>query len=217
MGIVIVTLLFLLSLAVMLFGLITVIKPFWIIKTRLYAGFVILGGFILFISSIVGMFAVMPDDIKNAAETEEKREEEKKKEEPQKRNEEEEKEAEKPKPAPEPSKPKSLPEISDFEKQMAIDQIKQEPEVKDALIKIKDDKITLVVQLSIPVEKERAQEIGDNFVRMLAAFTDGLDMPTKHYLGELWDHYDLHIGVGTGPDNFIAQGAKVKTGKRIIW
>lgn len=84
--IVLYSLLFLLSFPVILFGIITVIKPFWIIKSRKYAGLVILGGFILFIGSMIGAFSSIPEDISNPpkaeAEKEAKKEEEPEEEKP---------------------------------------------------------------------------------------------------------------------------------------
>src|SRR5690606_29520629 len=109
------------------------------------------------------------------------------------------------------------PEISEHAKEMTIDFITDDPLVKDAHIEVEGDKVTIAIIVNAAMNEERAREVGDNFVRFLNTMVDGTKPATKHYLGSLWDHYDLHIGVGTGPDHFIAQGAKVRTGKRIIW
>lgn len=46
---------------------------------------------------------------------------------------------------------------------------------------------------------------------------DDLKSPSKDNLGELYDYYDLQVGVGTGPDDFIAQGAMVTNASKITW
>lgn len=109
------------------------------------------------------------------------------------------------------------PEISEHAKEMTIDFITDDPLVKDAHIEVKGDKVTIAIIVNAAMNEERAKEVGDNSVRFLNTMVDGTEPATKHYLGSLWDYYDLHVGVGTGPDHFIAQGAKVKTAKRIIW
>ena len=109
------------------------------------------------------------------------------------------------------------PEISEHAKKMAVDFITDDPLVKDAHIEVKDDKVTLAIVVNAAMNEERAKEVGDNLVRFLNSQVEGTKPATKDYLGGLWDHYDLHVGVGTGPDHFIAQGAKVTTAKRITW
>lgn len=109
------------------------------------------------------------------------------------------------------------PEITEHAKKVAIDFITDDPLVKDAHIEVKGNKVTLAIVVNAAMNEERAKEVGDNFVRFLNTMVDGTEPATKHYLGSLWDHYDLHVGVGTGPDNFIVQGAKVAGAKRIMW
>src|SRR5690606_15572001 len=109
------------------------------------------------------------------------------------------------------------PEISEHAKEMTIDFITDDPLVKDAHIEVKGDKVTIAIIVNAAMNEERAKEVGDNSVRFLNTMVDGTEPATKHYLGSLWDHYDLHVGVGTGPDHFIAQGAKVKGAPRIVW
>lgn len=52
--IIIFTLLVLLSIPVLLFGIITAIKPFWFVKTRSHAGYIVLAGFCLFMFNVGG-------------------------------------------------------------------------------------------------------------------------------------------------------------------
>lgn len=194
-------LVFLLSLPVMLFGVITLIKPFWIVKKRKHAGFIILGGVILFVLGF-NLSPEPPEQSKPQAE-------EVKKEETSK--------DEKPAEETEKTKEDNKPEISEHAKEMTIDFITDDPLVKDAHIEVKGDKVTIAIIVNAAMNEERAKEVGDNSVRFLNTMVDGTEPATKHYLGSLWDHYDLHVGVGTGPDHFIAQGAKVKGAPRIVW
>lgn len=268
--IVLFTLLVLFSLPVILFGIITAIKPLWIVKTRTHAGFIILAGFLLFIVSVVGGFSNVPDDVKvtpkvykgvkegiTYEEMVEKIGGEPKSEnkigkdileykydgengveddatvyflfsdgkletkvelglvtknEPSKSKESKQKQK-----SVDADSGDDPPEISDFAKKTAVDFITDDPLVKDAHIEVKGDKVTLAIIVNAATNEDYAKELGDNLVRFLNSQVDGTKPATKHYLGSLWDHYDLHVGVGTGPDNFIAQGAKVATAKRIIW
>lgn len=197
------SLLFLLSFPVILFGIITVIKPFWIVKTRKHAGLIILGGFILFVLGF--NLSPEPSNLQSVEEKEVKKEEGPEEKMPEKGDPKEEKSKE------------DKPEISEHAKEMTIDFITDDPLVKDAHIEVKGDKVTIAIIVNAAMNEERAKEVGDNSVRFLNTMVDGTEPATKHYLGSLWDHYDLHVGVGTGPDHFIAQGAKVKGAPRIVW
>lgn len=107
-------------------------------------------------------------------------------------------------------------EFSEEGKKMALEQVRQNPQVRDAHIEVQGKKIIMAVIVSASVNKDTAKEIGDNFVRNLGAFLGGKP-PEKYYYGEVFDNYDLQIGVGTSPDNIIVQGAKVTTAKGITW
>ncbi|MEC3228186.1 hypothetical protein P4W10_16085 [Bacillus thuringiensis] len=107
-------------------------------------------------------------------------------------------------------------EVSEEAKKIALETISQNPHVRDAHIEIRGNKIIMAVIVDAAVNKNTAKEIGDNFVRNLGAFAGG-KAPEKHYYGEIFDNYDLQIGVGTSPDNIVVQGAKVASGKNIMW
>ncbi|MED0704885.1 hypothetical protein [Aneurinibacillus aneurinilyticus] len=113
------------------------------------------------------------------------------------------------------------PTISNEIKELTQYEIKRKKEVTDAYIDVKDTKIILALTVRPGTSKEKAKELGDDFVRSLgglvAAMNSNLSGPTKDNLGELWNYYDVHIGVGTGPDNFIAEGYKVTTSPKISW
>lgn len=117
-----------------------------------------------------------------------------------------------------------LPEISESAIEHAYDVINDYDMVKDSYIEVsKDDKkITLVIQVNAATNEEYAKDLGDSFVRALASGAatyseDDLRTPSKDDLGEIYDYYDLHVGIGSGPDNFIVQGAKVTSSPKITW
>lgn len=95
-------------------------------------------------------------------------------------------------------------------------------QVKDSLVEVKGDKVTMVIVVGAATNEETVKSLADNFVRALASGASiygetELKAPDKDSLGELWEHFDLQIGVGSGPDNFIAQGAKASTASKIKW
>lgn len=116
---------------------------------------------------------------------------------------------------------KELPNIPDEAKQLAIDQVKQYDEVQDAYVGVEGDEISLAIVVQPGTSEETAKELGDNFARlvssMAASLNDELKGTAKDNLGEIYNYYDLHVGVGTGPDDFIVQGAKVTGSNNITW
>src|SRR5690606_7006958 len=132
------------------------------------------------------------------------------------------KQADKPQEQTQEAKKPELPAIPTEAQEMAISEIKKDTLVKDAAVVIEGDTINLAIVVNAATNEDYAKQLGENFARLLSTMTSihsdvKLKSPTKDYLGELWDHYNLNIGVGTGPDHFIVQGAKVKTAKKITW
>jgi uncharacterized Zn finger protein (UPF0148 family) len=112
--------------------------------------------------------------------------------------------------------------ISDDAINFAKDVIGDYDQVSDSLIEVNGNKITMVIVVGAATNEETAKSLADSFVRALATGVNmygdvELKAPDKDSLGELWEHFDLQIGVGSGPDNFIAQGAKVSTASKIKW
>lgn len=117
-----------------------------------------------------------------------------------------------------------IPEVSEEAMNHAYDIINDYDMVKDSHIEVseEDKKITLAIQVGAATNEDHAKDLGDNFVRALASGVaiyseDDLESPSKDNLGELYDYYDLHVGVGTDADNFIVQGAKVTGSPKITW
>src|SRR5699024_1780870 len=114
-----------------------------------------------------------------------------------------------------------IPDISEYAMNHAYDIINDYDMVKDSHIEVskEDKKITLVIIVNAATNEEHAKELGDNFTRALASGVsiyseDDLESPSKDNLGEI---YDLHVGIGTSPDNFIDQAAMVTSASKITW
>lgn len=119
-----------------------------------------------------------------------------------------------------------LPEISEFAIEQATEAIENNdvvPDVnreiiRDAHIKVTDKgDVIIAIQTITEIPEEEAKEIGENAARLLAGLVEDLEGPSKDYLGEIYDYYNLKVGVGTDEKNFIVQGAKVKGAKKITW
>lgn len=96
--------------------------------------------------------------------------------------------------------------------------------VKDSHIEVseEDHEITLAIIVNNATNEEHAKELGDNFARALASGVsiyseENIESPSKDFLGELYEVYDLDIGVGTSPDDFITRGYMTSGGSNITW
>ncbi|RDY70280.1 hypothetical protein DXT76_13470 [Halobacillus trueperi] len=117
-----------------------------------------------------------------------------------------------------------LPKIPDEALEVAYSEISKYDLVKDSHIEIDTEKgeITMALIVNASTNKEYAEELGDSFARLLSSFTstfgdEDLRSPGKDDLGELYEHYDLVVGVGDGYGEYIAMGAKVPTAPSITW
>ena len=95
---------------------------------------------------------------------------------------------------------------------LAIETIKNYPEVLDAAISRdgQDFRLALIVPPNTP--QACAQELGDNFVRMVKSYAD---TPPQREIGP--GEYDYTIGVYTPDERQIAVGAKVAFARSITW
>lgn len=113
-----------------------------------------------------------------------------------------------------------LPEVSETAIEMTKELLMEETLVKDVHIEVKKDKIIIAIIVNAATNDEYAKELCENGVRFLASMSSdkdaGLKGPSKNHLGDIYNYYDLSVGVGPSPDNFI-QGAKDKTANRIFW
>ena len=113
----------------------------------------------------------------------------------------------------------TLPPISQEAIDTATQEIKDNPEVREANIEVNNDEIYLSIIVGAGTEKEKAQDLGENYARLLATYAaEGqLKPPAGNSLGDLYKFYTLEIGVGTGPYDFIAQGVKLTDRDTINW
>ncbi|WP_371069258.1 hypothetical protein [Sediminibacillus sp. JSM 1682029] len=111
-------------------------------------------------------------------------------------------------------------EITDEIKDMTYSTMEGYEGVKDAYIEVDGDQITMTLQVDASLNEDKRKELGDNFVRNLSSnasfYYDELEGPEKDSYGTLFEVFDLQIGVGPGSED-ILQGAKVTSGKSIMW
>ena len=98
-------------------------------------------------------------------------------------------------------------------KDTAIVSIQAYPEVKDAAISQDRNSISLVIVVAAATSPERAQELGENFVRMVKTFSPDTAPGNEIGIGV----YDYLIGVYYPNEHQVALGAKSRGAKRISW
>ncbi|MEW4328220.1 hypothetical protein Q0N12_16335 [Rossellomorea marisflavi] len=125
------------------------------------------------------------------------------------------KEEKKAKSKPKQEKKVSAVEVTDFAIQQAIELTESDSLVQDAAVNVEGDTIYLAI-IAPAVNKEYGKELGDNFVRQLAAFSEG-ESPTKDYYGEIYDNYNMQVGVFDANEKAIVYGAKVTSSPKITW
>ena len=94
-----------------------------------------------------------------------------------------------------------------------VDQIKIYPEVRDAAITREGNQVSLVLIVGAATSIARAQELGENFVRMYKTFSDDTAPGSSIGTGK----YDYVIGVYTPSEKTIVIGAKSRVASRISW
>lgn len=114
-----------------------------------------------------------------------------------------------------------LPQISDEAVSMTEINVEENEPVGDAHIALEDDDVTIALVLKSTTSESDAKRLLENAARLLAT-TASVDNPelsgaTKDGLGDLWDHYTLSLVAGTGTDNVLVEGAKIKGARSITW
>ena len=89
------------------------------------------------------------------------------------------------------SEKRSTPEIDDFIKSMAIDQIKESNGVRYAAISQTNEKVNLAITVDYRVSKKDAKRLGDNFMRLVKTYSK--DEPPSKDLGS--GIYNYVVGV----------------------
>lgn len=104
-----------------------------------------------------------------------------------------------------------LPEIKNKHIRDAVTIVKNEIEVKDALIIVNGNEVTFGLLLDPNTPVERAEKITDTFVRALAHMVsqdEAVTAPTENSLGELYDYYSVVVSAGSDDDQIILKGIK---------
>ena len=96
---------------------------------------------------------------------------------------------------------------------MAISIIKEERQVLDAAISQSGDQLSLVLIVSAATNSRRAQQLGENFVRLVKTLSP--DDPPGRQVGT--GTYDYLIGVYYPNEKPVARGAKVSFARDISW
>lgn len=114
---------------------------------------------------------------------------------------------------PQPARVEAIPRISQDRIQEAIQQIEAYPMVRDAHVQQKGDQLTLAIVVDYATSKASAQQLGDNFVRLVKSLSD--DTPPGKHIGQ--GIYNYLVGVFYPNQKTLAMGAKDKHAVRISW
>lgn len=105
------------------------------------------------------------------------------------------------------------PELTDEQKNLAIQGIKEYPEVRDAAVYQEGKELSLIVIVDYATSEARAKDLGDSFVRMVKTF--GPEPAPGKEIGE--GMFDYKIGVAYPNEEIVAVGAKVSFADHITW
>jgi hypothetical protein len=105
------------------------------------------------------------------------------------------------------------PQITEEQINLAVQGIKEYPDVQDAAVCQEGEKLSLVVIVDYGTSEERAKELGDDFVRLVKTF--GPEPAPSKEIGE--GMFDYIIGVAYPNEEIVATGAKVSFADHITW
>lgn len=107
-----------------------------------------------------------------------------------------------------------VPHLDSKTKEMAINGIKKSPEIIEALITQKGKDLSLVLIVPANTSREKAKDLGENFVRMVKIFSKKAPDPGNK-IGK--GIYSYLVSVYTKNEKKIALGEKVQTAENITW
>jgi len=113
----------------------------------------------------------------------------------------------------------SPPRITQDAIELAKQTIMSNKGVRNAAVGVNEDatKVILAIQVKSGIDTNDAMELGDSFARLIATFCSkkGTGMPTKTYLGAIYDHYDLVVVVSSisSLEQMLALGEKIDTNR----
>ena len=96
---------------------------------------------------------------------------------------------------------------------MVVSSIEAYREVVEAAISQREDRVSLVLIVQSATNEQRAQELGDNFVRLFKSLSP--DTPPGSVIGE--GMYDYVVSVYYPNEKKVTSGAKAKNAQRITW
>jgi len=105
------------------------------------------------------------------------------------------------------------PQITEEQINLAVQGIKEYPDVQDAAVHQEGKELSLVVIVDYGTSEKGAKELGDNFVRMVKTF--GPEPAPSKEIGE--GMFDYMIGVAYPNEEMVAIGAKVSFADHITW
>ena len=108
---------------------------------------------------------------------------------------------------------KPPPELTEAAKSLAIDGIKQYPEVENAVVAQEGKQLSLVVMVVPGTSEARAKELGDSFLRMVKAHGPGPEPGEKIGKGV----FDYLVSVITWDEALYVMGAKLSSSEHITW
>ena len=117
-----------------------------------------------------------------------------------------------PEPTPTPA-PRLKETLTKRQKQQAIGTMMRKSLVKDASISQDGQRLSLGLVVRVETTQDNAQELGDNFVRLVKTFGPEA-LPGREIGSGIFD-YEITVAYPDGTR--IARGAKESTGIRIAW
>lgn len=107
----------------------------------------------------------------------------------------------------------SAPPLTETQKSLAIETIKDYPRVRDAAVVQDGSDLTLAIIVDYATSEEYAKELGDNFVRLVKTFSED-ESPHKR-IGK--GIYNYLVGVYYPNEELVVMGAKSSTSDHITW
>ena len=106
-----------------------------------------------------------------------------------------------------------FPKIKEEEKLATINSIKQQDEVKDACITQDYENINLTLIVDYSTSKERARELGENFISLVKIYSTDIDPEEKIGIG----FYNYVISVLYPDKQEVVKGIKACNTESIAW
>ena len=112
---------------------------------------------------------------------------------------------------------KEISKIPEVNIKIAVDTIKEHPDVRYAAVTQKGSELSLSIIINQSISQRRAQELGDDFIRMVMsnAGRDFENAPEGKQIGA--SRFSYLVGIYRIDKSEVALGAKVSSAKWITW